>query len=70
MTIFSENNPIKFLEEIKPNIHAKGGDYKMDQIIEKDTVEKNNGKIILIPEVKGYSTTDLIKKIIELHKGN
>ena len=70
VTIFSENNPIKFLEEIKPNIHAKGGDYKMDQIIEKDTVEKNNGKIILIPEVKGYSTTDLIKKIIELHKGN
>jgi len=66
--IFSEENPIKFLEEIKPNIHVKGGDYDMSQIIEKDIVEKNNGKIILIPEIKGYSTTDIIKKISEMNK--
>ena len=66
--IFDENNPIKILEKIKPNIHVKGGDYKIDQIIEKGTVEKNNGKIILIPEVKGYSTSDLIKKIGGLYK--
>ena len=40
----------------------------MSQIVEKDIVEKNNGKIILIPEVKGYSTTDLIKRIVEAYK--
>ena len=68
VTIFNEENPIKFLEEIKPDIHIKGGDYNINQIIEKNVVEKNGGKIILIPEVKGYSTTDLIKKIIELYK--
>ena len=68
VTIFNEKDPVKILEKIKPNIHVKGGDYKIDQIIEKDTIEKNNGKIILIPEVKGYSTTDLIKKIAGLYK--
>ena len=68
VAIFNEENPIKILEEIKPNIHVKGGDYKIDQIIEKDVVEKHNGKIVLIPEVKGYSTTDIIKKISGLHK--
>ena len=31
--IFNEENPIKILEEIKPNIHVKGGDYKIDKII-------------------------------------
>ena len=66
--IFNEENPIKILEEIKPNIHVKGGDYKIDKIIEKDVVEKNNGKVVLIPEVKGYSTTDLIKRIINQYK--
>jgi len=40
----------------------------MSQIIEKDVVEKNNGKVILIPEIKGYSTTNIIKKISELNK--
>ena len=69
-TIFNEESPIKFLEGIKPNIHVKGGDYKIDQIIEKNVVEKSNGRIILIPEVKGYSTTDLIKKIAGLYKDN
>ena len=70
VTIFAEENPIKILEIIKPNVHVKGGDYKMDKIVEKDAVEKNNGKIILIPEVKGYSTTELIKRIAGLYKGN
>ena len=68
VTIFNEENPIKFLEEIKPEVHIKGGDYNINRIIEKNVVEKNGGKIILIPEVKGYSTTDLIKKISKLYK--
>lgn len=68
VAIFDEKDPIKILEKIKPDVHVKGGDYKISQIIEKNTVEKNNGKIILIPEVKGYSTTDLIKKISGLYK--
>ena len=68
VAIFDEKDPIKILGEIKPDIHVKGGDYKISQIIEKNTVEKNNGKIILILEVKGYSTTDLIKKISRLYK--
>lgn len=68
VTIFNENDPVKILGDIKPSIHVKGGDYKIHQIIEKDVIEKNNGKIVLIPEIKGYSTTDLIKKIIELYK--
>ncbi|MBI2651242.1 D-glycero-beta-D-manno-heptose 1-phosphate adenylyltransferase [Candidatus Woesearchaeota archaeon] len=66
-TIFSEDNPIKILEIIKPNIHAKGSDYNISQIIEKDAVEKNKGKIALIPLVKGHSTTQLINKIRRLY---
>jgi len=68
VAIFDEENPIKFLEEIKPDVHAKGGDYKISQIIEKDTVEKNNGRVVLIPMVKGYSTTEFVKKIIDTYR--
>lgn len=68
VAIFNEENPIKLLEKIKPNIHAKGGDYKMSRIIEKDAVESNNGRVVLIPKVRGYSTTELIKKIAGLYK--
>jgi len=70
VTIFNEENPIKILGIIKPNVHAKGGDYDISQIIEKDAVEKNNGKVVLIPKVRGYSTTDFIKKVVDLHRNN
>ncbi len=70
VAIFNEENPIKILGIIKPNIHAKGGDYDISQIIEKVAVEKNNGKVVLVPKVKGYSTTDFIKKIADLHIKN
>ena len=66
--VFSEENPINFLEITKPNVHVKGGDYKIEKMIEKDADEKNNGKIVLIPEVRGYSTTEFIKKVVSLYK--
>ena len=62
--LFNENDPRKWLEKIKPNFHVKAGDYKLDQIIEKGVVERSNGKVVLIPMVKGYSTTKIIKKIL------
>jgi D-glycero-beta-D-manno-heptose 1-phosphate adenylyltransferase len=67
VTVFDENNPIKVLERIKPNVHVKGGDYEISQIVEKKTVEKNKGIVVLIPEVKGYSTSDLIERIVGLY---
>jgi len=70
VAVFTENDPIIFLKAIKPNIHVKGGDYDMSQIIEKDTVEENGGVVKLIPEVGGYSTTNYINQIIDLYKDN
>ena len=68
IVIFEDKDPIKFLEIIKPNIHVKGGDYKLNKIIERDAVERNKGKVILIPMVKGYSTTDFIRRVVEIYK--
>tara|TARA_Y100000031_G_scaffold143617_1_gene174212 strand:+ start:112 stop:594 length:483 start_codon:yes stop_codon:yes gene_type:complete len=68
VVIFNEPDPIYLLGVIKPDIHVKGGDYKIDKIIEKDTVETNNGKVVLIPEVKGYSTTKFINDILNIYR--
>ena len=65
--LFDEKDPKKWIDNIKPNIHAKAGDYKLSQIIEKDIVEKNGGKIVIAKMEKSYSTTGLIKKIIKLY---
>lgn len=62
--IFPENDPIAFLEVLKPDIHVKGGDYTPDQLPEKSIVEKHGGKIVIVPFTTGLSTTSIVKKII------
>jgi len=66
--LFNEKDPRKWIEKIKPDIHVKAGDYKLSQIIEKESVERNNGKVVLMPVVKGYSTTRLVQRILSLYK--
>ena len=66
--LFDEKEPSSWINKIKPNIHVKAGDYKLSQIIEKDAVENNGGKIVIAKAEKDYSTTNLINKIISAYK--
>ena len=60
---FSESTPLRLIKRIKPDILIKGGDYKANQIVGNEFVKKNNGEVKIIPFLKGYSTSNLIKKI-------
>lgn len=64
VVIFDELDPEKTISALLPDILVKGGDYKIDQIIGRNTVTSHGGKVITIPEVKGKSTSEIIKKII------
>lgn len=66
--LFNEKDPTRWLLKIKPDIHVKAGDYKPSQIIEKEVVEKNGGKIVIAKIESGYSTTNLINKILETYR--
>ena len=63
--IFPELDPIQFLKELRPDIHVKGGDYSLDRVIERETVESLGGKLHLMPGVSGKSTSNLIELILE-----
>ncbi len=66
--IFYEKDPRKWISKIKPDIHVKAGDYQLSQIIEKEIVEKNGGKVVIVPMIRGFSTTNIINKIMEIYK--
>lgn len=60
---FSEIDATKLIREIEPQIYVKGGDYRIEDLPEAETVYNYGGKIVLVTEVKGKSTTNLIQKI-------
>ena len=66
--LFDEKDPRDWLNKIKPKIHVKAGDYRLSQIVEKDVVEHNHGKIVISKIEKSYSTTSIINKILWLYK--
>ena len=64
--IFSEYTPVNILQQIKPHIHIKGGDYKADEIPEKGVVEDNGGIIKIVPLFEGFSSSNIIQKVQSL----
>ncbi|MFA4858118.1 MAG: D-glycero-beta-D-manno-heptose 1-phosphate adenylyltransferase, partial [Candidatus Margulisiibacteriota bacterium] len=70
VTIFNEATPIPLLELLQPDLHVKGGDYKAGNLPEAKVVKKFGGKVVIIPFIKGKSTTGLIDKIRKQGKEN
>ena len=60
VVVFSEKTPLKLIEFLLPDVLTKGGDYNHKNIVGSNIVEKNGGKVILLPYLKGYSTTTII----------
>jgi len=60
--IFEEKTPIELIKTIRPNFLIKGGDYIEDKVVGSDIIKNWDGKVIIIPLIKGYSTTSIIKK--------
>jgi D-beta-D-heptose 7-phosphate kinase / D-beta-D-heptose 1-phosphate adenosyltransferase len=61
--LFDEDTPINLINQIKPDVIAKGSDYRADQVIGGKEVESWGGEIALIDLVAGRSTTNIIKKL-------
>jgi len=66
VVVFTEDTPCNLISRIKPDVLAKGGDYKKEDIVGADVVEENGGEVVVIPFVPGKSTTSLIEKIRKL----
>ena len=64
VTIFSESTPENLIDLIKPDVHVKAG-YDLTQLPEADLVKSYGGKVILVKKVDGYSTTMLIRRILD-----
>lgn len=61
--LFNQPTPLELIEIIQPDILVKGGDYTIDKVVGRNSVETRGGKVIIIPLTKGYSTSDLIERI-------
>ena len=62
VVIFNEETPEELIHELLPDLLVKGGDYKRDEIVGALEVESQGGKVVILPYLEGYSTTEMIQK--------
>ena len=63
VTLFKEPTPQQVIEKIRPDVLIKGSDWKAGQIVGADVVRAHGGRVVRIPLLRGYSTTNLIERI-------
>ena len=60
---FSERTPETLLERIRPDVHVKSAQYRVEDLPERIVVLQHGGEIRLAPHVPGRSTTDIVAEI-------
>jgi D-glycero-beta-D-manno-heptose 1-phosphate adenylyltransferase len=63
VTWFDEDTPYEIIDELRPDVLVKGGDYDMKLLKEARLVESYGGQAFALSFVDGYSTSALVKKI-------
>lgn len=63
VTCFNEDTPLALIQQLKPDVIVKGGDYNMDALAETALVQTWGGKAIAIPFLFERSTSALLQRI-------
>jgi D-beta-D-heptose 7-phosphate kinase/D-beta-D-heptose 1-phosphate adenosyltransferase len=63
VVLFNEPDPYILISAIRPDVLVKGGDWNSEKIIGADLVEEGGGRVVVVPYIKGFSTTEIIERI-------
>jgi len=66
---FGELTPETILDRLRPDVHVKSAQYRIEDLPERIVIERFGGRIVLAPHAAGKSTTDLAARIIDRQDG-
>jgi D-beta-D-heptose 7-phosphate kinase/D-beta-D-heptose 1-phosphate adenosyltransferase len=62
VALFDEDTPLRLIEEVRPDVLVKGGDYSEAQVVGAGQVRSWGGRVAIVPLVEGRSTTGIIDR--------
>jgi D-glycero-beta-D-manno-heptose 1-phosphate adenylyltransferase len=66
VTVFDEPDVTALLEVLRPDVHAKGTDYTVETVPERDTAIKLGARIAIVGDPKDHSTRGLLARLCSL----
>jgi D-beta-D-heptose 7-phosphate kinase/D-beta-D-heptose 1-phosphate adenosyltransferase len=68
VTIFSEDTPLALIRLLRPQMLVKGGDWSAETVVGREIVEAEGGRVVLVPYQAGFSTTEIIDRILAVYR--
>jgi D-beta-D-heptose 7-phosphate kinase / D-beta-D-heptose 1-phosphate adenosyltransferase len=62
VVVFEEDTPIELIKRLRPAVLVKGADYRREDVVGHDVVERAGGVVMLVELVPGHSTTAMVKR--------
>lgn len=63
VTIFDEPTVAELIRSVRPDFHAKGTDYTIETVPEREIVREIGGQTAIVGDPKDHSSTELIGKV-------
>ena len=63
VTVFDEPTPFRLIAKLSPDVLVKGADWPLSRVVGREVVRLRGGRVVRIPLVNGYSTSQLLKRI-------
>lgn len=67
VTFFETPTPTPLLEQVRPAIYCKGGDYHAEDLPETPVVQAYGGRVQILSLIQGRSTTNIIQKVCAVY---
>jgi D-beta-D-heptose 7-phosphate kinase/D-beta-D-heptose 1-phosphate adenosyltransferase len=64
VVLFEEDTPMELIRALKPDVLVKGGDYSIETVVGHEEVIAAGGRVEIVPTVAGFSTTNIVRKMI------
>ncbi len=68
VTVFDEPDVTALLAVLRPDVHAKGTDYTVETVPERDTAQRLGVRIAIVGDPKEHSTRDLLARLSNLSR--
>jgi len=62
VVVFGEDTPLAVIRALRPDVLAKGGDWKLDEIVGRAEVESWGGRVVRLRQVPGVRTSAIVAK--------
>jgi D-beta-D-heptose 7-phosphate kinase/D-beta-D-heptose 1-phosphate adenosyltransferase len=66
VVLFGQDTPLALIRALRPDVLAKGGDWKLDEIVGREDVESWGGRVERLRVIPGVRTTKLVDEIRRL----